>query len=118
MNKLEGKVDGIQASEVREKMKTSEGSFQLLDVREEDEVEKQRIPGSVWIPLGELKKRAGELDKQKETAVHCHSGQRSYKACLKLKQEGFENVKNVDGGILCWHYEMESSSGNPSKEKG
>jgi rhodanese-related sulfurtransferase len=107
MNKLEGKVEGIQASEVRDRMKTSKESFQLVDVREEDEVKKQRIPNSVWIPLGELKKRAGELDKRKETAVHCHSGQRSYKASLKLKHEGFENVKNVDGGILCWCYDME-----------
>ena len=107
MNKLEGKVEGIQASEVRERMKTSKGSFQLVDVREEDEVKKQRIPNSIWIPIGELKKRAGELDKGKEIAVHCQSGQRSYKAFLKLKHEGFENVKNVDGGILCWCYDME-----------
>jgi NADPH-dependent 2,4-dienoyl-CoA reductase/sulfur reductase-like enzyme/rhodanese-related sulfurtransferase len=107
MNKLEGKVEGIQASEVRERMKTAKDSFQLVDVREEDEVKKQRIPNSIWVPLGELKKRAGGLDKRKETAVHCHSGQRSYKAFLKLKHEGFENVKNVDGGILCWCYDME-----------
>ena len=113
MNKLEGTVEGIQASEVRERMKTSKESFQLVDVREEDEVKKQRIPNSIWIPLGELKKRAGELDKRKETAVHCHSGQRSYKAFLKLKHEGFENVKNVDGGMLCWCYDMESASGDP-----
>ncbi len=118
MNKLEGKVEGIQASEVRERMKTSKESFQLVDVREEDEVKKQRIPNSIWIPLGELKKRAGELDKKKETAVHCHSGQRSYKAFLKLKQEGFKNVKNVDGGILCWCYDMESAPTAPSKKEG
>jgi NADPH-dependent 2,4-dienoyl-CoA reductase/sulfur reductase-like enzyme/rhodanese-related sulfurtransferase len=115
MNKLEGKVEGIQASEVREKMKAEKESFQLVDVREEDEVKKQRIPNSIWIPAGELKKRARELDKRKETAVHCHSGQRSYKAYLKLRHEGFENVKNVDGGILCWCYEMESTSNEPSK---
>jgi NADPH-dependent 2,4-dienoyl-CoA reductase/sulfur reductase-like enzyme/rhodanese-related sulfurtransferase len=118
MNKLEGRVEGIQASEVRERMKTSKDSFQLVDVREEDEVKKQRIPSSIWIPLGELKKRAGELDKKKETAVHCHSGQRSYKAFLKLKHEGFENVKNVDGGILCWCYDTESTSDDPTKKEG
>jgi rhodanese-related sulfurtransferase len=118
MNKLEGRVEGIQASEVRERMKTAKESFQLVDVREEDEVKKQRIPNSIWIPVGELKKRAGELDKRKETAVHCHSGQRSYKAFLKLKHEGFENVKNVDGGILCWCYDMESTSGDSSKKEG
>jgi NADPH-dependent 2,4-dienoyl-CoA reductase/sulfur reductase-like enzyme/rhodanese-related sulfurtransferase len=109
LNKLEGRVKGIQASEVREKLETSRESFQVLDVREEDEVKKKRIPGSVWIPLGELRKRITELDKSKETVVHCESGLRSYKACLKLRHEGFENVKNVDGGMLYWCYDMELS---------
>jgi NADPH-dependent 2,4-dienoyl-CoA reductase/sulfur reductase-like enzyme/rhodanese-related sulfurtransferase len=108
MNKLEGKVEGIQASEVKEKLEKSKESFQVLDVREKDEVEKKRIPNSIWIPLGELGKRVGELNKGKEIAVHCESGLRSYKACLKLQHEGFENVKNVDGGMLCWCYDLES----------
>jgi rhodanese-related sulfurtransferase len=109
LNKLEGRVKGIQASEVREKLETSREALQVLDVREEDEMKKKRIPGSVWIPLGELRKRITELDKSKETVVHCESGLRSYKACLKLRHEGFENVKNVDGGMLCWCYDMELS---------
>jgi rhodanese-related sulfurtransferase len=109
MNKLEGKVEGIQASEVREKLKGSKEDFQVLDVREEDEVKEKRISGTTWIPYGELKKRLGELDKEKEIVVHCESGLRSYKACLKLQHEGFENVKNVDGGMLCWCYEVEST---------
>ena len=108
MNKLEGRIEGIQASEVREKLKASREKFQVLDVREEGEVKAKRIPGTTWIPYGELKKRLGELDKGKEIAVHCESGLRSYKACLKLQHEGFENVKNVDGGMLCWCYDMES----------
>ena len=110
MNKLEGKIEGIQASEVRAKLKTSKENFQVLDVREEDEVNTKRISGTTWIPYGELKKRLGELDKKKETAVHCESGLRSYKACLKLQQEGFENVKNIDGGMLCWCYDVESEN--------
>ena len=36
------------------------------------------------------------------------SGLRSYKACLKLHHKGFENVKNIDRGMLCWCYDMES----------
>jgi rhodanese-related sulfurtransferase len=108
LNKQEGKLEGIQASEVREKLETSKESFQLLDVREREEVRKKRIPNSVWIPLGELKKRVDELDKGKEIAVHCESGLRSYKACLRLKHAGFENVKNIDGGMLCWYYDVES----------
>jgi rhodanese-related sulfurtransferase len=108
MNKLEGRVKGIQASEVREKLRTSKESFQVLDVREEEEVKEKRIPGSLWIPSGELKKRMEEIDKKKEIAVHCESGLRSYKACLRLQQQGFENVKNIDGGMLCWCYDAES----------
>ncbi len=101
-NKLEGKVRGIQLAEVKERLSTSKGSFQVLDVREEEEVARKRIPGSTWIPQGKLEKRMGELDKKKEIAVHCESGLRSYKACLKLQHQGFENVRNIDGGMLCW----------------
>jgi NADPH-dependent 2,4-dienoyl-CoA reductase/sulfur reductase-like enzyme/rhodanese-related sulfurtransferase len=110
MNKWEGRVKGIQASEVKERLETSRESFQILDVREKDEVKKKRIPNSIWIPLGELKKRVNELDKGKEIAVHCESGLRSYKACLRLQHEGFENVKNIDGGMLCWCYDLESEN--------
>jgi rhodanese-related sulfurtransferase len=107
-NKLEGKVEGIEASEVRKKLQASRESFQVLDVREEEEVKAKRIPNTIWVPYGELKKRLGELDKRKETAVHCESGLRSYKACLKLQHEGFKNVRNIDGGMLCWCYDLES----------
>ena len=119
-NKLEGKVEGIQASEVREKLETSRENFQVLDVREEDEVKAKRIPNTLWVPYGELKKRLGELDKGKEIAVHCESGLRSYKACLRLQHEGFKNVKNIDGGMLCWCYDVESTPtpSSPSKGKG
>jgi NADPH-dependent 2,4-dienoyl-CoA reductase/sulfur reductase-like enzyme/rhodanese-related sulfurtransferase len=109
-NKLEGKIEGIQASEVREKLQTSKGNFQVLDVREKDEVKKKKIPNTIWIPYGELRKRLSELDKKKEITVHCESGLRSYKASLKLQHEGFENVKNLDGGMLCWCYDVESEN--------
>ena len=118
MNKLEGRVGGIQSSEVREKLQTSKENFQVLDVREEDEVKQKRIPNSIWIPYGELKKRLNELDKGKEIAVHCESGLRSYKACLNLQHEGFKNVKNIDGGMLCWCYEVESAPPSPPERDG
>ena len=117
LNKLEGRMRGIQASEVKEKLETSKETFQVLDVREEEEVKKKRIPGSIWIPLGELKKRMHELDKKKEIAVHCESGLRSYKACLRLQHAGIENVKNIDGGMLCWCYDVESEEKERSDKK-
>lgn len=101
-NKLEGKVKGIQLSEVKEKLSVSKEALQVLDVREEDELQGPKIPGSHWIPFSKLNKHKGELDKTKEVVVHCETGLRSYKACVKLQHEGFENIKNIDGGMLCW----------------
>jgi rhodanese-related sulfurtransferase len=108
MNKREGKLKWIRASEVKQRLETSKETFQLLDIREENEVKEKRIPGSLWIPYAELGKRIGELDHKKEIAVHCESGLRSYKACLKLEHAGIQNVRNVDGGMLCWCYDVES----------
>ena len=110
MNKREGKFQSIQASEVKEKLKNSPQAFHLLDVRDEPEMKEKKIPGSSWIPLSELGKRMNELDKGKEIAVHCESGLRSYKACLKLQHAGMKNVKNVDGGLLCWCGDLESET--------
>ena len=107
MNKREGRFQSIQASEVKEKLKNSPQTFHLLDVRDEPEKKEKKIPGSSWIPLSELGKRMSELDKGKEIAVHCESGLRSYKACLKLQHAGMKNVKNVDGGLLCWCGDLE-----------
>jgi NADPH-dependent 2,4-dienoyl-CoA reductase/sulfur reductase-like enzyme/rhodanese-related sulfurtransferase len=106
-NKLEGTLRSIEATEVKEKLQASK-AFQVLDVREEKEVKEKKIPGSIWIPYADLKRRIGEIDRGKETAVHCASGVRSYKAYLRLQKEGFENIKNVDGGMLCWTYDVES----------
>jgi rhodanese-related sulfurtransferase len=102
---------------VKEKLERTKETIQVLDVREEEEVKKKRIPGSVWIPLGELKRRMHELDKKKEIAVHCESGLRSYKACLRLQHAGIENVKNIDGGMLCWYYDVESEEKERSDKK-
>ena len=107
MNKMGGDLGWISASEVKEKLETSPGNFQLLDVRDPKEVREKRIPHSLSIPSEALEKRLGELDKNRETAVHCFSGLRSYKASLKLKHAGFDKIKNMDGGILSWIYETE-----------
>jgi NADPH-dependent 2,4-dienoyl-CoA reductase/sulfur reductase-like enzyme/rhodanese-related sulfurtransferase len=115
MNKMEGTVEWMTASELKQKLDSAEDHFQLLDVREKKE--KNRIPGSKRIPLDELGQRLGEVDSGKEIAVHCVSGLRSYRASLKLKNAGFENIKNVDGGMLCWCYGFEDERSAKTKKK-
>jgi NADPH-dependent 2,4-dienoyl-CoA reductase/sulfur reductase-like enzyme/rhodanese-related sulfurtransferase len=73
----------------------------VLDVREASEREAGAIPGSMHIPLGELRSRLGDLPRDKELVVHCASGQRSYTACRMLSQNGFR-CRNLVGSYRTW----------------
>ncbi|MFL5241643.1 MAG: molybdopterin-synthase adenylyltransferase MoeB [Gemmataceae bacterium] len=74
----------------------------ILDVRNPEEFQICRIPGSRLLPLPELPARYGELDPEKEMIVHCKSGMRSQKAVNFLREHGFGKLKNLQGGILAW----------------
>ena len=85
----------------------AQSAGQLLDVREPFEFEVARIEGANLIPLGELPGRVGELDREKEILVLCHSGMRSAQAAEFLQQAGFARVANVAGGIDAWSTEID-----------
>ena len=75
----------------------------IVDVREPNEYQINRIPGSVLIPLGEVPARyKAELDPDDEIVVHCKMGGRSAKAADFLRTQGFPRVLNLKGGILDW----------------
>jgi rhodanese-related sulfurtransferase len=76
--------------------------FFLLDVREPNEYQIGKIPGSTLIPLGEVPQRVNEIPRDKEIIVHCKMGGRSAKAAAFLRTQGYTNVKNLKGGILDW----------------
>ena len=103
-NKLNGDMVGISPMEIH-KMQDNGEDFVLLDVRSPAELDEVRLPGSVNIPLGALRKRLDELDKEKETAVFCKISLRGYEAALILKAAGFEKVKVMDGGVVMWPYD-------------
>jgi adenylyltransferase/sulfurtransferase len=94
-------VPGISVQELNAKMEDHE-PFDLIDVREPFEFEIARIEGAKLIPLGEILERADELDREQTLIVHCHSGRRSAEAVRLLKQRGFANVYNLEGGIAAW----------------
>jgi sulfur-carrier protein adenylyltransferase/sulfurtransferase len=93
--------DEIEVTEVKAKMDRGD-NFLLLDVREPHEYRIAAIAGSKLIPLAEVPRRLGELDRRADIVVHCRSGVRSAKACGILRQAGFERVRNMKGGILAW----------------
>ena len=74
----------------------------ILDVREPNEYQINRISGSTLIPLGELPRRYQELDPDRPIVALCKVGGRSAKAVDYLRSVGFTKVKNLRGGILEW----------------
>jgi NADPH-dependent 2,4-dienoyl-CoA reductase/sulfur reductase-like enzyme/rhodanese-related sulfurtransferase len=82
----------------------------VLDVRSDEEHAASSIPGSVHIPLDELRGRLDELDASRPIVVHCFSGQRSYFAHRMLTQNGF-TVRNLSGGIRSWQ------AANPERDR-
>jgi adenylyltransferase/sulfurtransferase len=91
----------ITPVELKKKLDAGETPF-ILDVREPNEYQINRIPGSTLIPLGELPRRYQELPRDREIVAQCKMGGRSAKAMDFLKTVGFTHVKNLKGGILEW----------------
>jgi adenylyltransferase/sulfurtransferase len=95
-----GVVD-IAVEDLKKRLDRGEDLF-ILDVRNPEEFQICRIPGSTLIPLPSLPQRLGELNPDRELIVHCKSGMRSLKAITFLREKGFRHLKNLAGGILAW----------------
>jgi len=91
----------ITPVELKKKLDAGETPL-ILDVREPNEYQINKIAGSTLIPLGELPRRYQELPRDREIVTQCKMGGRSAKAMDFLKSVGFTNVKNLRGGILEW----------------
>jgi glyoxylase-like metal-dependent hydrolase (beta-lactamase superfamily II)/rhodanese-related sulfurtransferase len=74
----------------------------LLDVRENWEYLRHRVPGGLLIPMGQLPRRLSELDPDRPTAVICEHGSRSKSAAAFLGQHKFQVIYNVIGGTQNW----------------
>ena len=93
----------ITASELKQRQQAGETPT-IIDVREPWEFEESRIDGSQNIPLGTLPAKLDDLEdhKDQEVIVHCKSGGRSASAKAFLTQQGFTNVRNLEGGITAY----------------
>ncbi len=74
----------------------------MIDVREPREFESLRAPGAASVPLAEFVARLGELPRDRQLLLVCRSGSRSLRATMYLMQQGFDDVANVDGGMIAW----------------
>ncbi len=82
--------------------------FVFIDCRQQNEWDITHIEGTKLLPLQQLPQRIGELAglEDKKIVVHCRSGARSMQFANFLKQQGFEDVKSMAGGILLWNKDI------------
>ncbi|EGV19312.1 FAD-dependent oxidoreductase [Thiocapsa marina] len=108
-NKLQGRMQGLSASEVKQRVDSGADCF-ILDTRSPQEFEETRLGiGETLIPLGALRDRFAELpqDKSKEMILYCRISLRGYEAAAILDAHGWHNVKVMEGGVVAWPYAKE-----------
>ncbi|MDP9417714.1 MAG: adenylyltransferase/sulfurtransferase MoeZ [Actinomycetota bacterium] len=88
-----------------------ERNFVLVDVREPNEYEINRIPGAVLIPKGEFLNGSAlsQLPQDKQVVLHCKSGGRSAEVLAVLKDAGFGDAIHVGGGVSAWVNQIDPS---------
>ena len=76
----------------------------VLDVRSMAEFKDGHIVNAINIPLNGLGSNVKQIEKHRDKPIVtvCRSGSRSGSACAILRKHGFENVKNLRGGMLAW----------------
>ncbi|WP_088894138.1 molybdopterin-synthase adenylyltransferase MoeB [Leptolyngbya ohadii] len=106
-------MEEITVKQLKEILDSGASDYVLLDVRNPNEYEIAKIPGSVLVPLPDIENGNG-VDKVKELVnghkliVHCKMGGRSAKAVGILKEAGISGI-NVKGGINAWSQEVDPS---------
>jgi len=100
---LDGLLDGTVPQISTEALAADIENVILLDSRSRDEYDTSHLKGARWVgfrkfDIDELE----ELDRDTSIVVYCSVGKRSELVGEKLKKAGFENVKNLRGGIFQW----------------
>jgi adenylyltransferase/sulfurtransferase len=105
----ETRMEEITAAELKQRLDRGD-DLQLIDVREPNEYDIARIPGTKLIPLGQVAERMGEIEEGRETIVHCKGGVRSARAIEALTRAGFKGkLVNLKGGITAWSNDVDPS---------
>jgi rhodanese-related sulfurtransferase len=100
--------DAISVRELAD-MRSTGKRHTVLDVREARELDVCRLDGALHIPMAEVPARAEELPTDRPLVVVCHHGARSQMVVDFLRDAGFDNAFNLDGGIEAWACEIDPS---------
>lgn len=99
---VSGNLKTVTAKELLDMLNANK-SLQLLDVRGLHEQPQIEMLKGLQIPLSEISNKVHLISKEKKIIVYCHSGMRSKRAIETLEKNfGFNNLYNLDGGIMAW----------------
>ncbi|KHE72051.1 rhodanese-like domain-containing protein [Halobacillus sp. BBL2006] len=98
-------IEEITPQEV-ERMIEENNKLTIIDVREDEEVAEGMVPTAKHIPLGRIPNEVDHLPKDQQYVMICRSGRRSMNAAEFMKEKGFQDVKNMEGGMLKWNGEL------------
>lgn len=98
-------ISEIDVHELKSLLETEKDNMYFIDCREQEEWNEGHIPGATLLPLSDFQNTFESYlkDKNKKVVIQCRSGKRSMNACMFLLSKGFENLVNVEGGILAWN---------------
>jgi len=105
---LKKQVEGVQVVDVATfETKLKQPEVQLVDVRTPEEFSNGHLENAINcnIMSDEFEAQVASLDKTKPLLIYCKSGGRSAKAAERLKELGFKNITDLEGGITNWNNE-------------
>lgn len=100
-------MEEITVEELKSKIDNGE-DFQLIDVRETFEYEVSNLGGEN-IPLSGIMIESDKIATDKPVIIQCRSGKRSAAAIMQLQSLGFDNLYNLEGGIIAWKEKYDPS---------
>ena len=100
-----------EAISVRElaDMRSAGKEHTVLDVREARELDICQLDGALHVPMAEIPDRTDDLPTDQLLVVICHHGARSQMVIDFLRDAGFDNAVNLDGGIDAWACDIDQS---------
>jgi rhodanese-related sulfurtransferase len=90
-------------------MRSTGREHMVLDVREATELDICELDGALHIPMANVPARIDGLPTNRPLVVVCHHGARSQRVVDFLRNAGFDNAVNLDGGIEAWACEIDRS---------
>lgn len=107
-------ISVVQLEHMLKEREEGSRDFVLVDVREPNEFEINRIPGSVLIPKGDFLNGSAleqlpSVDSGTQVVLHCKSGVRSAEALAVLKGAGYDDSVHVGGGVVAWVNQIDPS---------